>query len=483
MWGVFAPMYALRGARDFGAGDLAAMGELTQWVGELGGAVVGTLPLLAAFYEEEIFQPSPYSPATRKFWNELYLDLPQLVAMVGDHEATRLLGSSAVTQGAASLSKLPYVDYASVWALKRTVLSAASKAAWASDELRGSIESFAASQPDLERYAAFRAATDRARRPWTEWSCPMRDGVLTADDYDEDERRYHLFVQWALDRQLSRLVEPGRAGLYLDLPVGVNATSYDVWADRNAFASGVSVGAPPDGLFEGGQQWGLPPLHPERSRANGHAYFAACVRAHAQRASVLRVDHVMGLHRLYCVPEGFAATEGLYVNYAAEELYAALVLESTRNECAIVGEDLGTVPEAVRPAMERHGIHRLFVAQFAGWSEDGQGGESAPVNSVASLDTHDTATIGAVAEAEWPDADPMALLETWTDRLAGSEARGVLVTLEDLWLELEPQNRPGTALESPNWRHRIDRTVAELSGDPALNRALNRVDEKRKTST
>src|SRR5262249_34955051 len=149
----------------------------------------------------------------------------------------------------------------------------------------------------------------------------------------------HVYAQWAMDRQLARF--DGR--LYLDLPVGVNRDAWEVWRDRDAFVLGLSAGAPPDALFLGGQDWGLPPLHPERARTGGWRYVRDCVRHHMRHAGMLRVDHVMGLHRLYCVPAGMRATEGAYLRYPHEELYAILCLESARARCALVGEDLGTV--------------------------------------------------------------------------------------------------------------------------------------------
>jgi 4-alpha-glucanotransferase len=283
------------------------------------------------------------------------------------------------------------------------------------------------------------------------------------------------------------------------------------------------VGAPPDALFTGGQNWGLPPLHPERVRAGGHALLRACVAAHAEPAAILRVDHVMGLHRLYWIPEGAAATEGAYVRQPVDELYAVLCLESVRARCAIAGEDLGTVPPEVRPQMAARGLHRLFVAQFNLPAAEGKRVPPATPDAVASLNTHDTPTfagwwagaeiddrveLGLLTEAQAVDEstarrvqrrslatallaglDPGALaagdellaavMAALTEHLARGPAQLVQVTLEDLWLEPRPQNTPGTGPERPNWRRRHSRTLPAIAADPAITDLLRRLSAHR----
>jgi 4-alpha-glucanotransferase len=262
----------------------------------------------------------------------------------------------------------------------------------------------------------------------------------------------------------------------------VTGSSYDVWRYQSAFVHGIDVGAPPDALFEGGQNWALPPLHPERSREQGHEYFAQCVRAHMRHCGMLRIDHVMGLHRLYWVPSELGATEGLYVRYPAEELYAILLIESQRQECRLVGEDLGTVPDSVRPAMEKAGMHRLYVGQFSTqWREHEQflGLEEPPPTAIASLDTHDTATFAGWFDTTDLQIDAEHLMRAWTEELAAGPAAGLVITLEDLWLEREPQNRPGTGQDVPNWRHRIARPLDEIFADEHLTGWLRHISDLR----
>jgi 4-alpha-glucanotransferase len=351
-------------------------------------------------------------------------------------------------------------------------------------------------------YAVFRALGEARRTSWPSWEAPWRDGSVRitrlADvpvgDGGVDLARVHthLYAQWAMDHQLAEL-GAGKVQLYLDLPVGVNADAYEVWRDRELFLLGASTGAPPDSLFLGGQSWGLPPLHPEVVRRRGYQYVIDCVRHHMRHAGMLRVDHVMGLFRLFAVPAGFGATEGVYLRYQADELMAILTLESNRHRCALVGEDLGTVPDQVRPAMARHGLARLHVGQFSMPGAVGQPTIAAVPEAIASLNTHDTPTFGGwwrgtdiddrralglitdaqVVTERAERAASKAALVAFVDRgklaptslpdearaalgatvdLARGPAEVVLVNLEDLWLEPSPQNVPGTSDERPNWR-------------------------------
>lgn len=513
-WGVFAPTYALRSARAGGTGDLAELGRLADLVGARGGHYVATLPILAQFLDQP-FQPSPYSPASRLAWNELYLDLDAAPGLDHAPVARGLMGSAAVATERAALAALPHCDYRRQYAWRRLVIDALSAAAWATPTLRVELERFAG-HPDVADYAVFRAVGEATRTSWPRWDPRWRDApaadvaavtALDGDGYHPAAARAHVYAQWAMARQLGAL-RAGGVGLYLDLPVGVSSDAYDVWRHRDDFVLGASTGAPPDGLFLGGQDWGLPPLHPELARAGGWRYLRRVIAHHMSAATMLRIDHVMGLHRLYWVPAGGRATDGVYVRYPAEELYAIFCLESQRHRCAVVGEDLGTVPDDVRPAMRRHAIAGLFVGEFAMPGQVGAAMEVPSSEQVASLDTHDTPTfagfwhgadiddrvalglitpaqavdertaraatrVALLAAAGWPavddpsDAACLAALTACTRALAASPAHVVLVTGEDLWLEPAPQNVPGTSHERPNWHRPWSRTLAQLEQDPA----------------
>jgi 4-alpha-glucanotransferase len=511
-FGLFAPLYALRSTRSWGIGDFSDLDRFVGWTRARGGDFVATLPLLAAFLDAP-FEPSPYAPASRLFWNELFLDIARVPNAVTITSATRA-AIDACNAG-------DRVDYHAVATLKRAALSEAAHAFFAgggagSDEFR----SFLRDRPRADDYARFRAVGARQRGGWPTWPERLRDGVIRDGDFDAADRRYHLFVQFAAEQQLAAVADTARASggrLYLDMPLGVHADSYDVWRERHLFARGASAGAPPDALFSGGQNWGFPPFDPDAARRDGYAYMIECVRHHLRHADMLRLDHVMSLRRLYWIPEGLDATAGTYVRYPQDEWFAVLTLESHRHRATIVGEDLGTVPAAVRHAMRRHAFQRMYVVQFEANPDPAAAAPlgAVPEAVVASLNTHDMPTFAAFWRAlDVPDQRDLGLiddagarernderadlrariasqlgmqagaagvdaadraLDTLLDHLARSAARALLINVEDLWLEPRPQNVPGTSSERPNWQRRLRFDLDELTRHRGVRDALDRI--------
>lgn len=520
-WGVFLPLYAMHDERPAGAGDLGDLRTLMRWVAERGGSVVGTLPLLAAFLDEP-FEWSPYAPASRLAWNELYLHLESLPEYAGSPVARELYEGPQGRAERERLASAPLVDYRAQMTLKRRVIAELAETCFTGSARRGALEAFAAERPELHGYARFRAVTDRERKVWPQWSARLRDGTLHDADFDPADYRTHIYAQWAMHEQLAALRDdapPGGLGLYLDLPVGVNGCGYDTWRHGDLYVRGLSTGAPPDTLFGGGQNWAFPPLHPERLREQGYGHLIEILRNHLRYAGVLRIDHVMGLHRLYVIPQGASAKEGIYVRYRPAELYAILSIESHRARCLVVGEDLGTVPDAVREAMIRHRVHKIHVVQYVAGAREPALPE-APADAVAGINTHDMPPwasfwsgadiddrfeLGWVTEAEAkaehegrtrlraslrrflgrevplrPDADAAAALGACLHHLGKSSSRLVLVSMEDLWGETAPQNVPGTYLERPNWRRRAKLGLHELSAHPEIEQTLAGLHRARK---
>jgi 4-alpha-glucanotransferase len=312
--------------------------------------------------------------------------------------------------------------------------------------------------------------------------------------------RYHLYVQWLASEQIEALSkEAGNKGLqlYFDLPLGVHPDGYDVWRERRLFALGVSAGAPPDAVFTTGQNWHFPPLHPERMREEGYRYIIACLRHHLRQGKILRIDHVMGLHRLFWIPDGMDASQGVYVRYPSDELYAILSLESHRHQAVLVGEDLGTVPPEVRPAMRRHGLYRMYVAQYEAVTNHRRALRPIPANCIASLNTHDMSPFAAfwqgldnreavvtfLRDNGWlkePMADTSAILRAFLAFLSASRAWGLLVNLEDLWLETRPQNIPGTSKEYPNWQRKAGYSFEAFCQMPQVIDTLKIIDHLRR---
>jgi 4-alpha-glucanotransferase len=529
-WGLFLPLHAVRTERDWGVGSYADMGELGEWVAEMGASMLGALPLYPAYLDPPA-DPSPYLPVSRLAYNEVFVDPTVLPELAAAPEARRLLQADEFVRRLSSARDSTLVDYETVSALRRQVLTPMAEALLAAPSPRR--DAFCAwvdAHPELAAYARFRAAGDRlGHGPGAHAHAPF------VDQDSEPTLGYHLYAQWAAAQQLTAAA--AAVPLYADLPVGVHPDGFDpVWAP-GAFALGVHGGAPPDVFFSGGQDWAFPPLHPERMRDDGYHYFIGVLRRAVRHAAYLRVDHIMGLQRLYWIPEGFDARHGAYVSYRADELFAVVALEAHRAGTVVVGEDLGTVPDGLRGRMADDRMLRSFVLQFESTAANPL--PPAPPDVLASWGTHDLprfltyfsghdiderardgqlSTADAAAErtgrARWraallralgdddgandegddaedgaedavADGDdersvPALALRGCLLHLASGAADLVLIDLEDLWGEREPQNRPGTGAGGANWRRRGTRTLSEARADTATTeflRAVNRVRE------
>jgi 4-alpha-glucanotransferase len=492
-WGVFLPVYALRSERTMGIADLADVERMLTTIDGLGGALAGSTPLLAAFPDE----PSPYAPASRLFWNETYADLSASPELARSQAARDLLGSDAYRSAGRALAEAPYADYKATHELRRPVLEALAYTLFSEpSSRRDALQAELRARPELADYARFRANGEARGTGWQVWPDAERAGTLTIAD-DDPAFRYHAYSQWLVDQQLAALAQREGAGLYLDQPLGVHSDSYDTWRERGSFALAASGGAPPDQFFSEGQEWGFPPMHPHRIREDRLRYPIACLRQLLSRASALRIDHVMGLHRLFWVPRGFSAVDGVYVSYPADELYAILCLEAERAGTMVVGEDLGTVPDGVRETMDERGVRRSYVLQFSVSPDPQHAIEAPPRTSLATANTHDTPPFAAF----WRDAEPAlrhavvrflqqrgrlpddeepddhAVLRACLADLASLDAETVLVTLEDLWGELEPQNVPGTSGEHAlNWRRRARHSLEQMFDVPGVRETLLHID-------
>ncbi len=522
-WGPFVPLYALHGEGGRGLGDVGDLGSLMEWTAALGGGLVATLPLFPTFAScRGPCDPSPYAPVSRLFWNELYVDLDRLPEAQSDG-VRALLHEQGIADALRRLRMVKIIDYPEVAAMTDRLLATLVHSLRATpSSRRTAFEAFVRTRPDAVDYARFRAATEAAAAPWRTWPARQRGGRLRPTDAPAAAVDRHLYAQWVLEEQLDDAIAVGQergVRLLLDLPLGVHADGYDTWREREAFAHDASAGAPPDTFFTRGQNWGFPPLHPERVREAGYRYPIRCLRTLMRRAGVMRIDHMMSQHRLYWIPHGMPATDGAYVRYRAEEWYAILTLESRRSGCALVGEDLGTVPAAVRPAMRRHGLLRTAVVQY-----EVRPDPSAPLpwagGAAAAVNTHDMPPFaafwrgldigdrrrrglldenGAAAErtlrAEVRSAlarflgtgssldDAADVLRALLRHLAAGPADLVLVNLEDLWGEILPQNVPGTGAEEPNWRRRSRRSTRAFGRDPSVVGTLEGLTELRKEAS
>ncbi|HVT64151.1 MAG TPA: 4-alpha-glucanotransferase [Mycobacteriales bacterium] len=452
---VTTPLYAVRGRDDWGIGSFRDLRELADLAATWRANLIGTLPIFAISTDRPI-DPSPYLPISRLFWNELHVDVAGAAALAGCDTPEAMRPDPLVRAGAA-------VDYDTVAHAKREALEACATAMHEADgRRRNAFERFVTEHEELASYAAFRA------------------------NGDERAAQYHRFVQFAADRQLADAKDHGDAlgiGLYLDLPVGVHPNGYDTWANPDLFAD-AQVGAPPDALAASGQAWGFPPLHPQRLRDSGYRYFIESLRVALRYARCIRIDHILGLQRLYWIPAGMDATSGAYVKYRHDELLAIVAFEAKRAGATVIGEDLGTVSPEIRQAMDDYGILHSFVSRFEASPDNPLPQPSQP--AAASLGTHDLPRFATF----WNDPasrelvavgvpEPDRALRLCLEALAAGPAAYVIADLADLVGETVPDNRPGTGPEAGNWRRRLPLSLAELANDEATRQLMCRLADLR----
>ena len=500
LWGVAAQVYGLRRTGDGGIGDAGAVRDLAQAAARHGADAVALSPLHSLFAADPA-RHSPYSPSSRLFLNPLYGD-PSIV-----FGAERLAAQAAVEEAQA-----PLVDWAASGAakfarLRRLFDDFTARDLAAGTPLAADFERFVQAGGDtLHEHALFEAL--QAERPgnWVDWPAGWREG-------DAATVRYHLFLQWVAARSFAAAQTAARAagmriGLISDLAIGMDPAGSHAWARRSDLLLGLSIGAPPDIFNPRGQDWGLTGFSPRALVARGFEPFLATLRAALAHAGGVRIDHIMGLMRLWLVPRGAPASEGAYLAYPLEDLLRLLALESHRHGAVVIGEDLGTVPPGFRARLRRAGIAGMDVMWFertrlsyrkpARWRRD----------AVAMTTTHDLPTVagwwsgedirtrralgrGAAGEDDERKQDRVRLWRAFTaagtahsapppvDRpgaavdaalgyVAQSPAPLMLAPLEDLLgLEAQP-NLPGTIDEHPNWRRRLVPAAKDLFDAPEV---------------
>jgi 4-alpha-glucanotransferase len=493
--GAFMPLHAARSDSNLGIGDCADLERLARWAGSCGCRYFGTLPVLTTLLDDP-FEPSPYVPASRSVFGEIFIDVHGAARENNLPGLGRLLDDPSFGGAAARLRSLGLVDYAKSWGLVRRCLEAATADVERSEVLRAEVERFARSTPLIRDYARFR-------------------GTLAAGrGREREDERLFLVAQWLLGPQLRRAAgafgEGG--GLYLDLPIGSHPGGFDAWRNPGLYASGAVLGAPPDGLFRRGQSWGFPPVIPAASRRAGHREFSQAVGRHLEHASALRIDHAAGLFRCFWVPEGFTPENGVYVRQPAEELLAVLSIHSHRRRATVVAENLGTVPRRISSGLERRGLLNMEILQF-GLGVDQDPTARPHARGLVALNTHDMPTfaafwtgqdvplharLGVIREADAgalraerasmrqrvtrslreagllhaEDPGPEEIAAALLELAAGRTLGVLLVGLEDLWGETEPQNIPGIAEGYPNWRRKARRTLDEIERETGLTRVL-----------
>lgn len=454
-WGLSLQLYAARSTRNWGIGDFRDLADLVDWAGkELGAGVIGLNPL-HALKNSHPYNISPYSPNSRLYMNELYLDLESVPEFKTSTDVQRLYRSPEFQSKLERLRKSDHVDYDAVSALKRSILEPMYKQFLRDNYLGNepSLQPRSARGWLFERYIreggealdqfALYQALDEERRlvqspsaVWQQWPEHYHSprSAASREFARRHSKRIRLFkyMQWLASTQVKGLVERARSvgmsvGLYHDLALGSDRCGADAWIYQDVLAQGADCGAPPDAFAPEGQNWGFSPWDPLRLRAAAYRPFVQLVRKNLQQGHALRLDHVMALFRLFWIPRGLPASAGTYVHYPADDLLAILALESTRARTLVIGEDLGTVPDWVRERLAEAQIlsYRVFYFERQ-WDGSWKPPSSYPPASLAVVTTHDLPTLAGYWMGEDIRvraglkllSDPQAQSRAWDERQA-----------------------------------------------------------------
>jgi 4-alpha-glucanotransferase len=540
LWGLSAQLYALRREGDGGIGDFTALADLSRRAAAHGADAVAISPVHALFAADP-HRFSPYSPSSRLFLNPLHVDPAQAL---GAEAAARVATALGIAPELRQLESLSLIDWPRAARARLAVLRAlfdelraARLAPGSRDPLAAQLRVFRAERGEaLEDHARFEALhahqlAHGGAGHWRDWPTALRDarGPAVAEfarAYAVDVE-FHVFLQWLADRGLGAAHAAARQagmkiGLIADLAVGTDGGGSHAWSRPHDLLQGVCVGAPPDRLNEHGQDWGLSTFSPRALRAHGHAPFREMLGAALRHAGGLRIDHVLGLNRLWLVPQGARATEGAYLKYPLDDLLRVTVQESRRHRAVIVGEDMGTVPEDFRGRMSAAGLmglrvlwfqrdHGLFVdpsrwppevmatttthdlPTVAGWWRErdldwrGRLGIFAADSSEAlerKARARDRRTLwdafihAGVAQGD-PPKEPDRVVDAAVRFITRAPSKLAVVPLEDLLGLDEQPNLPGTTDQHPNWQRRLPDTVESmLECSPAAPRLKDLQEER-----
>ena len=549
-WGFPAQLYALRSERNWGVGDFTDLKELCFAAKDFGADIVGINPINVAFVANWE-TASPYYSSTRLFLNPVYIDVD---AVAGAEKVLKKWKNSAEVKAKLERARASgLVDYTTVGTLKTQALRLLF-AAFKGDK---DFDAFCAENgKELDAAALYQALSDffvndRGRHASADDLDHALDKMATIDDLylrkgcgfkswgkaysspdteqarrfaadHADEIRFYKFIFWIADRQFNAASEASEkaglgVGLYQDLAVGVASESAETWGDQQLFATDLSIGSPPDMFNANGQEWGVAPMRPDVMRDEAYLSYRRILSANMKRAGAVRIDHVMGLTRLFCIPRG---EKGAYIRYDVNDMVGIVALESVRNKCLVIGEDLGVVPSFFRDILAKAGILSFRVFRF---EQTGDGRykplDAYPETALVAAGTHDISTlagywlgkdldtakeIGLIDDEKYADAKayrrkdrfavvealarsgrwfvnpssfdaeidgkavPERLTEVLYSYLATAPCSVLLVQLEDLLGQEDQMNLPGTSDEYPNWRHKLPETVEGLRDRPEM---------------
>ena len=530
-WGLSINLYALGSEKNWGIGDLRDLAEITSLISELKGDCVGLNPL--HYIPNTIpYGISPYSPISRLFRNYLYIAVGNMPEIKESKEIQKYLKSTRYLKKIKELKESELIDYEKIVSLKKDALRKIFEYFYENHYLKCSEYALKFKEyiknegQQLENFALFLTLNEKFRFDFNKW--PEKYKISSNKDLElfaqkhKKEILFHEYLQWQIDRQLSEISkltkETGmRIGLYLDLAVGSIRGGFDVWNYPDIIAENINLGAPPDDFNINGQNWGFPPLIPDGLKDSGYELFIQIIRKNMKYAGALRIDHALGLFRLFWIPEGEEARNGAYVKCYAEDLIRIIALESVLNKTIVIGEDLGTIGENARETLQKFGIlsYRLFYFERKYPDPSFLEPEKYPELALCSITTHDLPTIygwwyGKDNElkkqfnmfkdnthmqkyidererdkklmlfalkskellppqfseeaAEKIDMNFELCLSIY-EFLSLTPCKLLMVSLDDIIGALNQQNLPGTIDEHPNWKQKYQISMEELRKD------------------
>lgn len=523
-FGLAAQIYSLRTETDGGIGNFAGVAALGRAAAARGADALGISPV-HALYGAAPDRFSPYSPSSRLFYNPLHADP---AAILPAELLRSVIAQAGLGEEMARLSALDQVDWLAATPLRQRLLRALYHAIrapeFAASPARADFErALAEARPLLKSHAIFEVlhAAELARDPaawsWRNWDASYRNPdspeVAAFAAAHRDEVAFQIFLQWLTARSYAAAQNACRdagmkVGLIADLAIGMDGSGSHAWSRQDEVLGGLSIGAPPDYYAVDGQNWGLTTFSPRGLVASGFAPFIETLRAGLRHAGGVRIDHVMGLSRLWLIPEGACALDGAYVAFPSETLFRLAALESWRHQAIVIGEDLGTLPYGFRDYLREQGVAGLRVLRFERAGDGYVPPEEWDARAAALTTTHDLVpTAGwwagsdlpttedgidhqgirdwdrgllwgafrdaGLVEGERPEPEDTApVVDAAVGYIAKTPCTLKLLPTEDaLGIRTQP-NLPGTTTERPNWRHRLEGDAGELLDDEAVRRRL-----------
>lgn len=536
IWGYAAQLYSLRSENNWGLGDFGDLNKLVKKSAVQGASLVGLNPLHPLYLNNPAHR-SPYSPTSRCYLNVLYIDVLHAPGFSDSAKAQDLVNNPIFKQQLAEAKQSELIDYPAVAALKFPILEQLYQD-FLSDQGSDAFLQFTVFKKeqgkDLSQLSTFEAlyeyfrAIDNNAYGWSAWpveyQSPDSSAVIEFQQQHSDRIDYFSYLQWIAHYQLSQVTATAKehdmpVGLYLDLAVGCDGSGVDVWSNKDVYVAGASVGAPPDALNNLGQDWGLTPMNPVSLQEKGFVPLVKALRSNMQYAGALRIDHIIGLMRQYWVAPGLKADEGVFITFPLDAILRVIALESRRNNCIVIGEDLGTVPDGFGDIMENAGLLSYKVLFFERWWESGlfKRPDAYPELAMVTVSTHDLSTLAGWwqgVDLEWRQRlnlypteemgvderaaridDRVFLLDALQDLgvitqdnspslqppimnhalaiavqtfLAQANSRIQLIPLEDALESIEQVNIPGTVDEHPNWCKKLAVPIEEFCQTPSI---------------